>query len=300
MTWANERTKGALALIGTAFAFAALNCSAKFLGNDLGIFQQIYLRSSPALLISLVFGARSFGPRREKGVNQREWCVALLRALVWYLLAVAPFIVALRLAPVASASILSAIPLTPLFTWLLFKERLKLEQVLLVILSFAGVTLISSRELFDIESWGRGEVIAALTAGAFSLGIASRRYHAAGLSEMAITEMFLIFSVIIPLLVSLALGEPQTIPASLGVYLNLILGGVLVWLALYLCNYGIARVSGALAGNLFLFEFFFGAILGYLLFGEMLSLRAVAGALVIIFCALRLNSIEAAAQVKLG
>lgn len=289
----SEHTKGIIAIIGASFVFSALSVGAKALAADLGLFQQMYLRSLPAVLLCFLLGSRLFGVKRETGINLREWALAFLRSVIWNVLAVAPFIVALTLAPVANVAILSALPLSAAWTFVLFRERIAAAQIGLIVLSCFGLALIAIHDLSELLVWGKGEILASVSSLFFALSIVLRRFHSGALSDRALTEMFLVCGCLIAFAISLLWGEPQRIDGSLALYANLLFSGVLIWLSAFLCSYGIKRISGALAGNLFLLEFIFSGALGYIFFNEMPSARSFLGAAIIIASAVALNHLEA-------
>lgn len=137
----SDNTRGALLMMGAMAAFTLNDACMKALGEELPLFQAIFLRGAATTLLLLVL-ARVMGALRFD-LPRRDWGLIGLRSLA-EVGAAYFFITALFNMPLANATaIIQTIPLSVTLAGALFlREPLGWRRLTAILVGFAGVLLI--------------------------------------------------------------------------------------------------------------------------------------------------------------
>ncbi len=158
----HEHQKGVLALIWLTFIYACMGLFVRWLNTSFELYQQMYLRISMAFVLSLVFFNKDLHFSKLKSMGKKEWLLFVVRAGAFYLIGINLFTRSLLLTKYSSVSFISSLPLTAVFGFLLFNEKVTLRKCSLILLAFLGVVLISVKDYSNLLNWKQGDMLALL------------------------------------------------------------------------------------------------------------------------------------------
>jgi len=167
---------------------------------------------------------------------------------------------------------------TAIFSIILLKEKLKLNVVLALIISFAGLIIIVNPHNFLINNSLLG-ICAALFVGVFGglVYALSKTFKSYDKISLTFWQNLIAVPFLIPLLF---LYPPIFTGFSLTIFLSLGFFGAISFVFLYL---GFGNVQGQKASALTLLYLVFAIIFGIFIFKEIPTLREVIGGVMIIF-----------------
>ncbi len=293
MTKKSERKKGILAIIALSAVFASMGVFARYLGTDLLLFQQVYLRVLAAFLFSLIFFAKDLHWSKIKLVSLREWSLLFFRAITMYGFGVTLFTSAILIAKYSNVSLIGALPMSGILGVFLFKETLGWRRALFILTAFAGAFIISVTDFTQISSsWGKGELLTFVASFFFALSYVARKWHSTLLNNREITTIILFLAFFI--LSAVSIGKGDGIPSvswSGELLLVICLAGIFNILNLLLTNYGFQHVEAVVASILLNLELLFAILLGLILYNEIPTIRELIGGIIIVTSIIGMNSI---------
>ncbi|OGC45228.1 hypothetical protein A2V49_01335 [candidate division WWE3 bacterium RBG_19FT_COMBO_34_6] len=294
-----EHKKGVYSLVYLALVYASMGLFVRYLATSFEIFQQIYLRIFAAFVIALIVFNRKLDFSKLLKISVKEWGLISLRAFCFYILGVNLYTRALLLTKYSNVSFIGSLPITALFGFLLFKEKLGLKKILLIVLAFVGVFLISVTDYSNLLKWGLGDIYALISAVFFSFGYVTRRWHSNLLNNQEITALTFFLGIFMLLFASFVSGEGvPTTGWGLGIGLAILGAGFFNVMNNYLSNYGFQKVEAILASNILTLESFFAVLLGFLFFREFPSLKELFGGLLIVLAVVLMNEVESTESKK--
>ena len=278
----SDRTKGIVALVLLSLSFALFGYYSRELATEFTNLQQVYARFFVALLIALLLYGRTLTVDKVLAVSKHDWGILIIRALSSILLGVTLYTEAVQLTTLGVVILLGAIPFTALWGVLLFKERLSAQKIFLLLLGFTGVALVAIKSDLNALKFGRGEVLAIFSSLFFSFGVVLRKAHSPDLSNTETSLYFMAVASLVVFLASILCGEglPNTITAH--AWLVLIISAVFIAINVLAIQYGFQKVDAITAGAVLNMEIVFAILLGYLAYGEVLSLREMFGGILIV------------------
>lgn len=293
----SEHRKGVLALIWLAFIFAAMGLFVRYLSTGFLLFQQVYLRVLAAVVLGLFAFRTQLRWDKIRRVSVREWLLIFFRATSNYLFGVTLFSQAILWTKYSNVSFIGALPMTALYGFILFREKITWQKLLLVLVAFIGVVMISVKDYSQIFVWGRGEIAAFISTVFFSLGYVARKWHSKLLNNHEITELIFIIAFGLVFVTSLTSGESLPLSGwTWGLLLAVLGAGFFNVLNLFLINYGFEHVEAVLASNILTLELVFAIGLGFLFFRELPNLPELIGGTVIVASVIGMNREEAKEQ----
>ncbi len=273
--------KGTIALILVAAAQSCMGLWARYLNGSLTVYQQVLFRVCAGFLIGLVVFRRQIDLRKFKRLPRRDVWVLMLRGASFFLIAVPLFTLAINHAKYTNIAFIDAIPMTAFLGIIFLSERLTRKHLLYLTLTFAGVLLISLKDLNSLSSWGQGEIYELISLFFFGINYIGRKWHTSLLNnfEMAIGS----FACAIPLLAiaTLIVDGPPAITWTGGIVLVICIAGIFNIAIAYLVNYGFDRVTAILGSNLLNTQPVFALIVSFLVYREVPVARELLGGLVI-------------------
>lgn len=273
----HDKTKGYLALIGLAFSYALFGIFTRLLSQDFALFQQVYLRIAVAILAGALLYRGTKSTITLRSLPRRDLQLFFLRAIITYPLGVAPYIYAVTQTSLANVAFIGALPVSALWGVILFGERLTALRLTFIGTALGGVLLIVARDMTDLSTWGLPEICALVATLFFLLGATLVKKQSPQLPDSALTQYFLITGFIVCFACSIAAGEPLGFIPSWANMATTLIAGTLIAVNVELANYGFKRIPAMVGGNLMTSELVFILILGYLIYGEVPTLRAAIG-----------------------
>jgi drug/metabolite transporter (DMT)-like permease len=210
----------------------------------------------------------------EKTVNNRK---NLLIFGVFGASAATFFFLAISADMVGRATLLNSLQpvFSAIFAMLLFKEKTPKLVWVFAILSFFGVYLVTSPSLSNINIGIIYGLITGVMAGlaVMYMNIA-RRTETTSITFFYFCKAGMVFSLIMCL-------KTTTLPPA-STLLYLLIMGIFSTIAQLLATYAYKYTSATEGGIVFMSQIFFAMLLGYVVFGEMLSSKGIVGAILIL------------------
>jgi len=289
-----EKTKGALALLGITFLWSLLALLPRYLSTSFAVLQQVYLRFIFASVFIGVFFYRRISLKKIFSLNKRDFLPIFSRAFIYYLLGVSLFTKAIIITKISNVSFIGALPLTAVFGFLLFKEKLNWQKLIIILLSFLGALILAVQDWSNIFMFKLGELLALLSVICVSFGMLIRKWETNKLNNTETSWLVITLAAILVLIASFFTGEGWPLQNwNLGVLGALALGGLFNAILVSLMTFGISRVSAVLANNIFQLEAPLTMFLAMLIFTEFPSGKEVLGAGLIFSAAYFMNQLEA-------
>lgn len=293
------RQKGILALFILVLGFGLIAISARYMSFYFSLFQQLYLSSGVAFIISLFIFPRTLTWRRIKRIPRRDQVIMLLRIIFGSLLASSLYRESLVLTKISNVTFIQSIPFNAIFGFLLLKEKFNLKKLGLLIVAFIGVLLISVQDYASVWHFGRGEVFSLISSAVFALSFLSRKWQSDQLSNKEITQILLFFTTVVLVIASLVTGEGlPDLNWDIMLYFSILTTGILSVTNLLLINYGFRHVRAVLASNILTLEGVFATLLAILFYREFPSAKELAGGLIILLSIFKMNRLDSKENAK--
>ena len=288
----SNKQKGILALIGLAFTYASFGFFTRYLSLSFGFFQQLYLRILAGLIIGFLIFGKNFNFSKLKKINKTEWLLLIFRATAYYLLGAALFNKAVLLTKISTVAFIGSIPMTAILGFLILKEKITLQKIFFITLSFIGVIAISINNFADF-SFGQGEIFALMSCFFASLSIIFRKYQTKLLNNVEITQILLFIAFIFILIASLLMKEGLPVNNWNGsVFLIILLSGLANVLMIFFTNFGFEHVKTSIAANILTLEMFFAVLIGLIIYREVPGFKEIIGGVLILFSVIQMNKLE--------
>jgi len=289
----SEERKGILALVSLTAVFATYGIFARYFSSGFALFQQVYLRAISAFLIGFIIFNKDLNYSKIKKISLKEWGLLLLRSVSLYLLGIAFVTKAFILSKYGVVSIISILPFVALLGVILFKEKMTFVKTFLILSSFCGAFLIVIKDYNHLFSWGLGEILALIATFFFALNYVGQKWQSQLLNEKEITQIILIISFVLTVIVSLLSGEGiPNVNFNWTLLIAVILVGLFNVIGLYLANYGFERVKVMTANNILNLEVLFAITIGFIFYHEVLAFKEFVGGTIIILSVLWMNKLE--------
>ncbi len=288
-----EKQKGVAALILLALFFASMGIFARYMQTSFTLLQQVYLRITAALLLTLVIFRKNINPSKLFKIPNKDWLILFLRSLTMYVFGVSLFTYGIINAKYSNVSFISALPLTAVFGFILLKEKFTIKKILYVLLAFLGVVFISVPDFRNVLLWGHGELMTLISVVFFSLSYIARKWQSKALNNYEITAVIFAISMAIVFITSISLGEGLPLSNWSYFLLAVVVGAGLFNVGnLLLTNYGFERVEAVLASNILALESLFAIAIGFMFFRETPVVRELVGGTLILISVIKMNQLE--------
>lgn len=165
-------------------------------------------------------------------------------------------------------------------------------RVLYLLGSAVGAAILSASG-GGTASAHRGDLLALVAMFSIGASYIGRPWHDGSLNNPEITQLTFASGAICVALISLAHGDgpPHLVTAGgLPPWAAAVAAGALNVLNLLLINYAFEHVDPVRAGNLLTLEIVWGLLFGLVFYGQVPSLREAGGGVVIVCCAVGMNS----------
>lgn len=293
------RTFGVAALFLLVFIYGITPVMARFFSNQLGVYEQWYLRFLAAALIMGVVFWKNIRFRKLLTFSHYEWWLTIARGLIGFGGGAVLFALATKYTTIGSVSAMQILPFTAIFGVVLLRERLGLTKALLVVLSFVGAILVAVQDIATLR-FGLGEVLSLVSGALFSLSFVLRRKQTNEMNNYELSFVTTLAGFAINYLLAVATTHRlfPTHQQSLTLGLLILAAGVLSAAMSMLANYGFEHVHATTASIIMNMELVFGVLFGFLLYREVLTARQTIGALVILVASSTAGYLEAKKTAK--
>lgn len=266
---------------------------ARYLSTSFLLFQQVYLRMLAAFIIGFLFFKNKVDIGKLKILPIKDWIIIIVRSTSYALFGIILYTQAIIISKYSNVSFIGVLPTTAVLGFILLREKVTFQKVLLVLLAFAGVFLIAVRDYSNIFIWGRGEVLTLISTFFFSLSYIARKWMSNTLNNQEMTVLNFFIAFLIVLFVSLIKGDGVPINGwQTGIFLAVVGAGTFNIANVFLTNYGFQKVEAVLASNILTLESFFAVILGFLFYKEVPLFKDVIGGIIIIISVVAMNRLQ--------
>jgi drug/metabolite transporter (DMT)-like permease len=292
---------GLLAIFVLALIFGVTAIFARYLSTGTALFEQWYLRYGIMFTLSVIVFHRRVNFRKFLTLPRKEWAIILFRALIGSVLAVALYTLAAEKAKIGIVAFMQVVPSTALFGILLFHERVSKARAATILLAFLGASLVVVNSLHDLLGLNVGALWSLVSGILFGLQLVTRKWHSKALNNQELTVAIIGCGFAMNYLISLVLYHRAFVSTthwSFGFVTVLLVAGCCGVANIFLINYGFEHVSAVIAGNILSLEEVFGALFGYIVYREVLTLRDTIGGLVILAAVIVTNQLNNREGVK--
>lgn len=284
---------GALtALVVVAALFGLQGVLARFLGKDTYLYEQWYLRYALGFLFAALLFRNHVSYRKFLHLPKREWWVLLLRLVILAIFANGLYTLANEQAKIGLVAFMQVLPSVSILGVVLFHEKISWQRTLLILASFAGAAVVVVNNVHDLAGLNTGALLSLISGVLYGLAFVMRKMHTGVLNNQEITVAMTGIGMVVYYVLSVALYRRAFVPATVwdaSFVLVLVVGGVIIAAVQFLLNYGFEHVSAVIAGNILSLEQVFGVLFGFLFYGELLTLRQVAGGVAILISVILMN-----------
>lgn len=287
----SDRQKGILALVFLAVIYASAGAVIRYLSFSFGLYQQLYLRTLIGLLLGFIF-FRKIDWRKLLKISPREWFLLFTRTGA-NVAAATLWVYATPVTKLANIAFIDSLPLTAVLSFFFCIEKISGRKVFWLALSFLGVFILSVKDLFNLSSLGWGEMMVFISGFFFAFRNISRKWQTKLLNDQEISQIISFMGVVMLFLLSFAFGEKTAFPPMNALlWVLLLFGGFIMFVNIYLTNYGFAHVPAVLGNNILNLEAVFAIAFGFLFYGEISSLKEIVGGTLVILSAIKMNRLE--------
>lgn len=261
---------------------AVMGVLARLLTTDMGVLEQVSLRSLFGALILMCLFWNRMRWRRLLRVPARDAALIALRAIAMFVVGMSLGTEAFIEGNYITTTLVLALPTTAIVCRACFGERLSWPVVGLVMLSFVGVLVIVQAKdeslLLGMPLW-----CALGAAFAMSWGMLAARWQTDHVNAFEASFWMLLISAILAGLLAWVL-TPLRIPRA-DIHASTLWTAAAAGMAsvgfLWMSDYAIPRLQGVVVNNILAMQPVFGALIGYLVYGEALSVIQWCGAALI-------------------
>ncbi len=286
------RQKGVAALVGLTLGFAFLALTYRYLSSYYTAYQQLYSCFFIAFIISFFIFPQTLSWQKLKQISARDWAIMIVRALVYYVLAINLYREALTLTKIGNVTVMQAVPFTALFGMLFFKEKVTLAKAGLLIFAFIGVLMVVVKDV-SFSVFGRGEVLALIAAILFAFGYMFRKWQTTYLGDTEITQIILGLSTVFLIVSALFFdGGLQGFTVAFWPVVILFVTALLYVVDIFFINYGFNNVPVITANNILNLELVFALALAFIFYREIPTLLELGGCVIIVTSAIALSMVN--------
>jgi S-adenosylmethionine uptake transporter len=249
--------------------FSVMDAAMKGLSLSIGLFNALFWRALAGSLLGLVLMIAT----RQRWPNRAVLKLHLLRGVVVALMASLFFWAIMRIAPLIALYLAA----------LLLKERIGGQAIGASLLGLVGVAVILSGRMrgdFDPDALlGAGAVLLSAVLFAWNLILQRQQAQLASPIEVAFFQHLVMLAVFSG--VAAALQWTPALPAQ-GAWLLIVLAATLAFTSLVALAWAYARAEAQILIPVEYSAFLWAAIIGWLVFGDRLTMTTVAGAALIV------------------
>jgi len=276
-----------MALLIVAFGYSLLNVAVRLLGDGFSPLTQVYLRVALAFVVSLVLFARQLRWSVIKTTPGRDWLGLGVMGIIGYGLMVYFITIAVLNAKIANVTVIFATLafFIYLYSVLFLKKKIVWTQAALLMLSVYGVMVIGTRSLVPtVSGFGYGELMALLAAAAGATYAVGRKFLSAHLNNSEVSVLVMGIAAATAFVLATLNGEVVDVTqfSKLGILMGLAIGAGFNIIATFFENYAFKHLDPVLGGQILLTENFFGPLVGFLMYQEVMGSYEVVGALLIV------------------
>lgn len=192
-----QRDKGIFALLVLALLFGILPLFIRMLGDTFSVYQQIYMRLALGSLFTFLFFTHSIRLRIIFSLTVSEHIFLFVRSFIYFFLGAGLYVQAILMTKISNVEFIAALPTAAIFGFLLLGEKVTVQKVSLVILSFLGVFIIAVKDTTALFSFGYGEIYAFLSAIFVGLGMIARKKQTPKLNDKESGMIMLLYGALL-------------------------------------------------------------------------------------------------------
>ncbi|PID32904.1 hypothetical protein CR956_00030 [Candidatus Saccharibacteria bacterium] len=285
---------GIVALIVLALVYSLTAMMGRYFAQEVGIFKAWSICFAVSTVFTAIVFYKKIDFKKFMSIGKRDLFLIVFRGLAASLFATLLYTLATKHASIGAVTAMQVVPITAVFGVLILGESLSKRKFAMIALAFVGALMIALRSVGDI-GFGIGETLALAASSLFALsfvlrGLQTDRFNDFELALATTIVAFLgnyIFAGVFEQswLVDLSQFSSSQI-------LIFLFGGSAVALTFTLSNYGLNKTHATTANVILSLELVFGAVIGFLFYGEILSPLQFIGAAIILVAVMGMSYLE--------
>jgi drug/metabolite transporter (DMT)-like permease len=278
------------ALVGAAFLNALMGVWSRLLTPNFELFQQVGLRALTGGCLGAVLYFSRQGIKPIFKIGKRDFVLVYARSILM-LIGILLFTYSINNGNFSNVNMIYALPTTALFGFIFLKERVTLTKIMLIVVSFIGALLVSTKSLGSFGNFSLAEFAAIISTFFYSLGYISRKWISKSVSSKQIATLGSALTGITALVLSFLVGNDSSNFASVFTSASIIIlfAGFTYVFINYFTNYGFEHLDAVTANNLLSLNFIFGIFIGIIAYNEIPTLLGLFGGLLIVISAIIIN-----------
>ena len=286
-------SKTTIAIIGviiSALLGALMGVFSRQLATHFELFQQIGLRATTGALIGLLFYSSRINFSNIKKIGRKDLFLILIRS--WsVLIGIGLFTYAINNGNFANVNFIYSLPTTAILGFILLKEKVTWQKILIIVLGFFGVALISVKDFSNLGNFSVPEIAAFVSTFFYSFAYITRKWFSPLLNNQELTILGSFNSGITALTISLLIGNglfayPTT---SLDLFIIIIAAGISFIVMGYFNNYGFEHLTAVAFNNLMATTAVFGLLISVLYYKEIPTVINFVGGILVVISAILIN-----------
>lgn len=271
-----EKKLGIVSLFLGAFFFSLFGVLTRLLDGQMNVFTQIFLRTFIVALIFLIVGVATKSFLR---IKRKDLITLIFRGVlividfVSFYFAVTNLSLGLTLFIFYAASIVSNYA----YGYFFFKEKLSFIKILSLVLAVLGLFIILSNNIGVLKFFPM--ILAFISGICFGMEMSSSKSIS---DKYSIVQINLIAYLVAAFLISLLFAQKISFSFNLNGWFYIFIFSIITILASYLVILGFKFIETQKAGLILLSELIFVVLIGFIIYGEILSLITILGCLLIL------------------
>jgi len=277
-----SQNKGIVFILLSTIMFGSYGAWSKLIGNSFGVFYQGWTRT---LLISLILFPILYARKEIVPIQKKDWKWMSI-FLISTSLTQAPIFYAFNHMDIGTATLLFFVGMIItmyLVGFAFLGEKPTRIKIISLVLAAVGLYATFSFSLVAFSILAAS--MAVLNGIASGVELSSSKKLTGKYSPLYVTWLSWIIIAVTNCIASLALGEPQPLPAFNLAWIYLVIYAVVSILGFWFAIEGYKYAEASIGGLLGLLEVIFAIIFGMLLFHQTLTLMVVLGGILIMIAA---------------
>ncbi|MFZ5535665.1 MAG: DMT family transporter [Patescibacteria group bacterium] len=276
-------------LVIVAAAYTLLSVGSRLLAEGFPPMTQVYMRIGIATVaLSMMFRKKLRPAHMAKTPTPDLWLLITMGTIGYSIAVYFVTLGALNAKLVNVAVIFASVPFfTYLYSFIFLKKPFNAQLTLLLIGSLVGISLVATKSFIPrLEAFGSGEFFTLIATATMAWFFVGRKLLSAHLNTQEITIMVMGIAAISGWILALFRGETFSLSAFQNphVLTGLAIGGLMNVIVNPIEIYAFKHLDAVFGSQILLLENVFALLLGFMIYGELITLPEILGGLIVIGC----------------
>jgi drug/metabolite transporter (DMT)-like permease len=284
-------------LVIVAAAYTLLSVGSRLLSEGFPPMTQVYMRIGIAVVALGILFRKKLRPAHILRTPPHDLLILFTMGTIGYSIAVY-FVTlgALNAKLVNVAVIFASVPFfSYLYSFIFLKKPFQAKLSLLLLGSLVGIGLVATKSLLPrLEAFGSGEFFTLIATATMAWFFVGRKLLSSYLNTEEITIMVMGIAAISGYILAVLRGETFSLTAfhNPHVLTGLAIGGLMNVIVNPIEIYAFKHLDAVFGSQILLLENIFALLLGFALYGEVITLPEILGGLIVVGCVAMANKIQ--------